>query len=633
MKKAVLWALVCLVLAFGLFSCGSSSSNQSGASSSSKAITAYSFSNPPAIGTINETDKTIAITVPHGTDVAALVATFTTTGASVKVGGTVQVGGSTPNNFTNSVVYTVTAADGSTADYTVTVTVALNSSKAITSFSIFDIPCSINESSKTISLSVPYGTDVSSLAATFTTTGASVMVGGTVQVSGTTTNNFRNPVVYTVTATDGSTAQYIITVIVASTIVHGDIDLNFGENGKVLTAIGNGSDGSSANSLAIQADGKIVVAGATRNGSYNEVAVVRYNADGSKDLSFGSGGVVTTAVNNASIEGMAVKVQTDGKIIVAGNADGKFALIRYLTDGAADSTFGVNGLIITDVNPYPARVYALTLQDDDKYVVAGSAGAGSAVFALARYDLNGNIDSNFGSSGIVVTQINEYSYDSISAIATQTDGKIIVAGYTQKQGSHDGIALARYDNNGNLDVSFGVNGVVVVDDYASWSKHANALVIQTDGKIIIAVSAFNKITGSSSQIQLMRFDMSGSLDASFGSNGISSISVQTWNWASALLIQDDGRLLVAGSSSNSNQADSDSNFALARFDGNGLLDTSFGNGGALMTDIKSNSSDFLAAIALQNDDKIVATGATLYQGASTSGTGNNAVFTVVRYWL
>jgi hypothetical protein len=210
MKKTILWAIY-LIIALGLVSCGSTN-NPQGASSSSKAMTAYSFSNPAAIGNINESDKTITITVPYGTDVTGLVATFTTTGASVTVGETVQVSGTTANDFTDSVVYAVTAADGSTTNYTVTVTVALNSSKAITSFSILGISGAINESTKTITLSVPYGMDVTGLVATFTTTGASVTVGETVQVSGTTANDFSGPVVYEVTAADGSKSSYNVTV-------------------------------------------------------------------------------------------------------------------------------------------------------------------------------------------------------------------------------------------------------------------------------------------------------------------------------------------------------------------------------------------------------------------------------------
>jgi len=187
------------------------------ASSSAKAITAFSFSNPSATGTIDENTKTISVTVPYGTNVTALVATFITTGAEVKVGNIVQESGTTPNDFTSPVAYTVTAADGSTAQYAATVTIAANSAKAITSFS-FANPAStgfINENAKTISVNVPYGTNVTALIATFTTSGAEVTVGNIVQVSGTTQNNFTSPVVYTVTAADSSTTQYTVTVTVA----------------------------------------------------------------------------------------------------------------------------------------------------------------------------------------------------------------------------------------------------------------------------------------------------------------------------------------------------------------------------------------------------------------------------------
>ena len=148
------------------------------------------------------TGTNIAVTVPFGTDVTALVATFTTTGASVSVGATPQVSGTTPNNFTSPVTYTVTAADASTKAYTVTVTVASNPAKDITAFS-FTTPAAVGVITGTnIAVTVPFGTDVTALVATFTTTGASVRVGATPQVSGTTPNNFTSPVTYTVTAAD-----------------------------------------------------------------------------------------------------------------------------------------------------------------------------------------------------------------------------------------------------------------------------------------------------------------------------------------------------------------------------------------------------------------------------------------------
>lgn len=185
------------------------------ASSSGKAITAFSLLG--ILGTIDEPEKTIAVTVPYGTNVTALVATYATTGALVSVGTTTQENGSTANDFTNPVDYTVTAADGSMTTYTVTVTIASGSAKEFTSF-LFTSPSAtgiINESAKTIAVTVPHGTDVTALVATFTSTGALVSIGTTTQVSGTTPNDFRSPVVYTVTAADTSTVTYTVTVTIA----------------------------------------------------------------------------------------------------------------------------------------------------------------------------------------------------------------------------------------------------------------------------------------------------------------------------------------------------------------------------------------------------------------------------------
>jgi hypothetical protein len=183
-----------------------------------KAITSFGFASPAATGTINEAAKAIAVTVPYGTNPAALVATFVTTGKSVVIGSTAQVSGTTPNNFTNPVVYTVTAEDNSTTTYTVTVTVALNSTKALTAFSLAGVAGVINESAKTILVSMPYGTNVNGLVATFTTTGALVTIGTTTQQTGITTNNFPSPVGYKVTAVDGSSVTYTVTATVPTLV-------------------------------------------------------------------------------------------------------------------------------------------------------------------------------------------------------------------------------------------------------------------------------------------------------------------------------------------------------------------------------------------------------------------------------
>jgi hypothetical protein len=181
-----------------------------------KSLLSYSLAG--ATGVINEVAKTISVTVPYGTDVTAQVATFTTTGSNVKVGTVVQTSAVTPNNFTIPAVYVVTAGDGSTATYTVTVTAASVTAKAITAFSFAGYPGTtgiIDETAKTIAVTIPYGTDVTALKATFTTTGSNVKVGTVVQTSTVTPNNFTSPVSYIVTAADGSTATYAVTVTAA----------------------------------------------------------------------------------------------------------------------------------------------------------------------------------------------------------------------------------------------------------------------------------------------------------------------------------------------------------------------------------------------------------------------------------
>ena len=181
--------------------------------SSSKAIISYSING--STGIINESNKTIAVTVPYGTTVTSLVATFSTTGSYVKVGSIIQTSGFTPNDFTRSVTYTVVAGDNTTIDYTITVTVANSSAKAITTYSIGSSVGTINEANKTIAVTVPSGTTVTSLVATFSTTGSYVKVGSVIQTSGSTTNDFTSPVIYTVVAGDNTTIDYTITVTVA----------------------------------------------------------------------------------------------------------------------------------------------------------------------------------------------------------------------------------------------------------------------------------------------------------------------------------------------------------------------------------------------------------------------------------
>jgi formylglycine-generating enzyme required for sulfatase activity/phage-related protein len=199
---------------------------------SAKAITAFKFTSPNVTGTVNETEKTIAINVPYGTSVTSLTPTITYTGASV------SPASGTATNFTNPVTYTVTAADGSTQDYTVTVTVAKNSAKKITAFSItnpVNKTGTVNESAKTVTINdVPYGTVVTAMIPSIT-----VSAGATVSPTSGTATNFTNPVTYTVTAADGSTQDYKVTVNVAK------------NSAKDITAFNIGGASGSINGTAI----------------------------------------------------------------------------------------------------------------------------------------------------------------------------------------------------------------------------------------------------------------------------------------------------------------------------------------------------------------------------------------------
>jgi formylglycine-generating enzyme required for sulfatase activity len=213
-KNYILLVLMLIMLITG---CSGGSDPVPAAQSSLKTITTFSLNG--VVGTINETDKTITVTMPSGTNVTNLVAQFTTTGSSVKVGTTVQISGTTAHNFTGAVIYIVTAADSTTQDYEVTVTVASSSEKAITAFSLNGVVGTINESDKTIAVTMPFGTSVKALLATFATTGTSVKVGSTIQISGTTAHNFTSPVVYTVQAADVTTQDYTVTVTVEKLVM------------------------------------------------------------------------------------------------------------------------------------------------------------------------------------------------------------------------------------------------------------------------------------------------------------------------------------------------------------------------------------------------------------------------------
>ena len=254
----------------------------------------------------------------------------------------------------------------------------------------------------------------------------------------------------------------------------GTLDTTFAGTGKVTTDFGIGD--AVGYNVAVQNDNKIVVAGSFYNGSDEDFALARYLSNGSLDTSFNGTGKVTTAFASSDDRGQSVAVQSDGKIVVAGYAYGignyaVFALARYNANGSLDTSFGSGGKVTTAIAS-DAQGASMVVQSDGKIVVAGYAYTigGSQVFALARYLSNGSLDTDFGNGGTVTTS---FGYGARGySVAVQSDGKIVVAGESSLPANNPGFALARYNANGSLDTNFGSGGKVttIIGDYRAYAS-------------------------------------------------------------------------------------------------------------------------------------------------------------------
>ncbi len=265
----------------------------------------------------------------------------------------------------------------------------------------------------------------------------------------------------------------------------GALDPSFGTGGVVTTAIG---ELAFAGALVLQPDGKIVAAGGSWNVTYREnFALARYTANGSLDPALSGTGIVTTAIGSSDGFATALALQPDGKLVAAGDSwngtDDDFALARYNANGSLDTTFGTGGTVTTDFRSAVDDAFALVLQPDGKLVAAGHGAFDD--FALARYNANGSLDASFGSGGKVTTDFG--GGDSANALVLQPDGKLVAAGGGRwNRTDHWDFALARYKANGSLDLGFGTGGKVTTTTIDH--MYASALALQPDGKLIAAGS-------------------------------------------------------------------------------------------------------------------------------------------------
>ena len=325
---------------------------------------------------------------------------------------------------------------------------------------------------------------------------------------------------------------------------NGSLDLSFDTDGMVITNITG--DYNYGHSVAIQSDGKIVVAGFSSNGIDNDFALVRYNTNGSLDNTFDTDGMLTTAIDSFSEEAYSVAIQNDGKILVAGfsynGIDNDFALVRYNANGSLDTTFDTDGIITTTVGISNDFGQSLAIQSDGKIVIAGySYIGGNSKITLMRYNSNGSLDNTFDTDGILTTSIGT-SNDFVQSLAIQSDGKIVVAGNSYNGANYD-FALVRYNTNGSLDNTFDADGIVLTAIGTS-NDYGHSLAIQSDGKIVMAGYSSN---GIKFDFALLRYNTNGSLDNTFDTDGILTTSVgNADDYGMSVVIQSDGKIFVAG---------------------------------------------------------------------------------------
>jgi len=377
-------------------------------------------------------------------------------------------------------------------------------------------------------------------------------------------------------------------------------------------------------SSAIQTDGKIVVGGISN--PVNDIinyALARYNTNGKLDNSFGNKGLVTT--NVGAIIGInsvvtfsflnSLLIQANGKIIGAGSFSqnkSNFSLVRYNTDGSIDTSFGTNGAVVTDVGSVlgfqntSSSIFSVILQSN-KILAGGFSDALNATggSAFARYNLNGNLDTTFGTNGVVLNG----PFLLNSNIVLQSTGKIVGGGV-----SKNSFALIRYNPNGTIDNTFGINGIVVTPFTGFTRSFITGIAIQNDN----IIAGGQVIKGNTTYFTLVKYNNNGSINTSFGTNGIvnmvltpAEINIRN------IGLQSNGKIITGGINTNNL-------FALTRLNVNGTLDTTFGHNGIMLTQFSSKSADTLNSISIASDDKIVACG-------STTATDNNKNFATANY--
>jgi uncharacterized delta-60 repeat protein len=385
----------------------------------------------------------------------------------------------------------------------------------------------------------------------------------------------------------------------------GDLDKSFGNGGKVNVGITGYYD--VAESMALQQDGKIVVVGYGKESlvSFKGLSMARYLANGEIDIDFGNYGIIHRVTNEVEGEANSVAIQKDNKIVVAGysissntNSE-EITLIRFNDNGNIDNTFGNKGFVVTEISDEKDVGSSVVIQADGKIVVVGTTDHKPTTdIVLIRYNQNGSLDRSFGIDGKVITDINS-GFDIGMSIAIQRDGKLIVSGYTYV-GNKFFMTLLRYDSIGILDPTFGIGGVIVTDINGRRGKMD--MVLQDDGKIILVGPSEVE---NSHHFTLLRFNSNGSLDESFGNKGVVKTIIGDYSEAESVALDLKGNIIVAGTTEMGNEQ-----FVVAMYDKGGMLVPEFGLDGIVKTSFIKNSLDRAHSVVIDKDGNIIVAGET-----------------------
>ncbi|MEA2012035.1 MAG: choice-of-anchor Q domain-containing protein, partial [Verrucomicrobiota bacterium] len=392
-----------------------------------------------------------------------------------------------------------------------------------------------------------------------------------------------------------------------------NLDQAFGIDGITTTDFSFSSQG---RAMLVLDNGDILVAGSLLDSSIYNCALAKYDSSGLLLSSFGNSAGKSIVSLTGSFMGEAIALQSDGKILVAGTYDNNsnldFGIIRFNADGTQDMSFGETrtGFVATDVSSYADYAYAITVLDNDSFLVAGS---GNEDFALIKYDSGGILDTSFGTSGIVVTDSGFFGNDIAYDIEILSNGSIILAG-TMHNGSDYDFALIAYDSSGILVTSFGQSGKVMMD--ISGGSDDKLTAIDTIFENDIVVSGSTNVNGNYDFL-LAKFSANGVLDVSFseGETGrtggrTGGLVITDFNSIDdkglAMTVTDYNYIVVAGKT-----GETDKDFAIAVYEENGILDERFGNGGKIITKVTSNY-DEINAVGLTGNDKLIVAGTSNY---------------------